>query len=283
MKMMEKIKYKNMQLLPPKSDVVFKAIFGSEECKDVLCAFLTDVLDIEIPDFKAIELVNNELVKEYQDDKLSRLDIRVKTGNNENIEIEIQLLDNRNMIQRSIYYTSKLFAAQMTEGMKYNTELTDLIEISYLELEKFRELINVEKLNKLQLHELTSKEKWAVFLTTQNEEVLQMLAKENEVLNKAVDKLVFVSAEEKLRFEYEQRQKALKDHYCDIEDAREQGKIEGKIEGKLNTLTRLLTKKLGVMPHELKARFEKASDEKLNVIAESIFDIESFDDLKKLL
>ncbi len=61
MKVMEKIKYMNMELLPPKSDVVFKAIFGSEECKDVLCAFLSDVLYIEIPDFKAIELVNNEL------------------------------------------------------------------------------------------------------------------------------------------------------------------------------------------------------------------------------
>ncbi len=63
-----------------------------------------------------------------------------------------------------------------------------------------------------------------------------MLAKENEVLNKAVNKLMFVSAEEKLRYEYEQRQKAIKDYYCDIQDAREEGKEEKAIEIAANLL-----------------------------------------------
>ncbi len=64
---------------------------------------------------------------------------------------------------------------------------------------------------------------WVVFLSTQSEEVFEMLAKENEAINNAVKKLVYVSAEEKLRYEYEQRQKAIKDYYCDIEDARDEG------------------------------------------------------------
>lgn len=57
---MDEINYKGQKLLPLKSDIVFKAIFGKLENRDLLASFLSAVLDIEIESPEAIEFTNTE-------------------------------------------------------------------------------------------------------------------------------------------------------------------------------------------------------------------------------
>ena len=76
---MNKIIYEGQELLPITSDVVFKAIFGNEENKDLLISLLNSFLDVNIQKPEQIELVGTEIIKNYDNDKLCRLDIRVKT------------------------------------------------------------------------------------------------------------------------------------------------------------------------------------------------------------
>ena len=137
--------------------------------------------------------------------------------------MEIQVRNEYDMKSRSVYYLSRLYAEQMAPGMDFidirpaiainildfqflpyaeyhnryrlkntrnNDELTDLFEINFIELPK----VLLKEKNSL-------KELWMLFLSADNEEVLDMLANESPVMEKAVNKLIYVSADEKLRYE----------------------------------------------------------------------------------
>src|SRR5665647_20559 len=106
---MENIMYQGTELLPIKRDIVFKAVFGKEENKDILAEFLSDVLDLDVILPKDITFNNTELSPNFNTDKLSRLDVRVKTAHNEHIDIEIQIADQKDIIHRTLYYLSRLY------------------------------------------------------------------------------------------------------------------------------------------------------------------------------
>ncbi len=130
--------------------------------------------------------------------------------------------------------------------------------------------------------ELSRKEMWALFLLTESGEVLDMLTEKNGTIQNAVEKLVF---------EYEQMQKSIIDFYSDMSNARRQcfevgeilGEVRGNLKGKKNIVVKLLTKKLGGVPLELSEKIDKASEEKFDTIAENIFDVNSVEDVEKLL
>jgi len=88
---LEKIFYHGKELLPIKSDIVFKIIFGKPENVGILAKLLEALLDIEINDPKDITLTNTELSANFDGDKLSRFDIRVRLADTTEVEIEIQI------------------------------------------------------------------------------------------------------------------------------------------------------------------------------------------------
>ncbi len=55
--------------MSPKVDFVFKLIFGDEKNKDLLIAFLSAVLGVPAEDFKGIEIINSELLREFAEEK----------------------------------------------------------------------------------------------------------------------------------------------------------------------------------------------------------------------
>ncbi len=74
---MNEITYQNQELLSPKSDLVFKALFGQESSKDILMSFLNSVLDLNITSEDNITLPNTERIGEQPANKSSRLDVCV--------------------------------------------------------------------------------------------------------------------------------------------------------------------------------------------------------------
>ena len=100
------------RLLNPKIDFVFKKIFGSEKHPGVLISFLNAVLKPK-NNITDVEIKNTDIDKSYIEDKFSRLDVKAVTSKNEIINIEIQLKNEYNMIQRSLYYWSKLYEEQL--------------------------------------------------------------------------------------------------------------------------------------------------------------------------
>ncbi|MGM3307860.1 Rpn family recombination-promoting nuclease/putative transposase [Anabaena sp. WFMT] len=67
------------------------------------------------------------------------------------------------------------------------------------------------------------------------------------------------------------------------EIGREEGRQEGRQEGEVNLILRLLSKKFGEVPSQLKMQIEKLSLEQLEALAEVLLDFSNLDDLVVLL
>lgn len=273
-------------LLNPKIDFVFKKIFGSEEHPEILISFLNAVLKPQKP-IVSVEIKNSDLEKEYIEDKFSRLDVKALTSNKEIINIEIQLkipfsnlvndipslpfqehplLKNEyNMIQRSLYYWSKLYEEQLSEGDRYdklsrtvcinildfkylkndrfhngyrlkeietNEELTDLQEIHFIEIPKLKRFESTEEIVDLL-------EGWVEFLRDPESEVIRKLEMSNKEIREAKDELYRLSRNSKERELYYLREKSLRDEISALANAKEKGLKEGLkqglLEGKLES------------------------------------------------
>ena len=101
-------------------------------------------------------------------------------------------------------------------------ELTDKIEVHYIELKKFLKK-NPGISNKL--------EQW-LWLILGEEEKVKMASKENKKIEKVVKDLDEMSADENERLEAYKRKLAVWDYNVSITEATERGKLEGVEEGK---------------------------------------------------
>ena len=74
--------------------------------------------------------------------------------------------------------------------------------------------IHVLELPKLAKYEYPQTEllRWAQFFGARSREEIEVLAEKDEYIHKAYDKLEEISADEEKRLEYEERQKAIRDH-----------------------------------------------------------------------
>ena len=64
--------------LPVKSDVIFRLFFADERNVEFLIGFLKSVLRLPEDDYDKIEIVDPHLLREYAEDKLAILDIKLR-------------------------------------------------------------------------------------------------------------------------------------------------------------------------------------------------------------
>ena len=69
------------------------------------------------------------------------------------------------------------------------------------------------------------------FLKAEAEEEFEMVVKEDPIFEKAAKKLLYVSADEQLRFALEMREAAELDYYSGLASSRDKGLQEGRKEG----------------------------------------------------
>ena len=231
-------------LLNPKIDFVFKKIFGSEEHPEILISFLNAVLKPKKP-IVSVEIKNSDLEKEYIEDKFSRLDVKALTSNKEIINIEIQLKNEYNMIQRSLYYWSKLYEEQLSEGDRYDklsrTVCINILDFKYLKNDRFHngyrlkeietneELTDLQEIHFIEIVDLL--EGWVEFLRDPESEVIRKLEMSNKEIREAKDELYRLSRNSKERELYYLREKSLRDEISALANAKEKGLKEGLKQG----------------------------------------------------
>lgn len=236
-------------------DFVFKYIFGSQQHKRALVSFLSAVLRLPKEDLEGLEILNSELIKNHKKDKKGVLDVRVKTKDGKEIDIEVQIIDSGYMAERTLFYWSKMYTQQLESGLDYTHlkkcitinivdfdvtplkklssvyhifedetkfKLTDVLEIHFLELKK---LYNSE----IPKDENDPLVMWMEFIDGKRE-VIDVLSKKNDDINYAYDLLKIISKDKKARMEYEARLAAIRDEMTRLHVAKEEGKQEGKIE-----------------------------------------------------
>ena len=121
-------------IMSAKNDFVFKLLFGDEKNKDLLIAFLNAVLGKPQDELEDIELINTELLREFAEDRKGILDVRAKTKNGEQIDIEIQVLYTDYMAERTLFYWSKMYNGQIKSGDTYD-KLKKCITINIVDFE----------------------------------------------------------------------------------------------------------------------------------------------------
>ncbi|PRR81743.1 Rpn family recombination-promoting nuclease/putative transposase [Clostridium vincentii] len=280
-------------IMSPKYDFVFKYIFGNEKHKDLLIALLSDILVISEEEFDGIEIINNELIKEFKEDRKGILDVRVRTKLGKQIDVEIQILPTEYMAERTMFYWSKMYTSQIKPGDTYDklkkcvtiniedfkctpikklyssyhlTEdesgyrLTDILEVHFLEIPKLFD-------KDIERDENDPIVQWMEFLDAKSKGVIEMLAEKNKDIKKAYDLLQIISKDEKARILYESRQAEISDQLTRIKSAEEKGREKGKLEGKIEDAISFL--QLGVN-EEIVARGTGLSVEKVLEIKKSM-------------
>ena len=276
-------------LLPVKSDFVFKLIFGDQRNIDLLAAFLRSVLDIPVEEYDRLTIVDPHIKKEEEDDKYGILDVKIHTSSGSIVHVEIQLRVFSDLAARTIYSQSKMITEQMSSGMEWSTIkrtitiiITDDIFISkgdkYHNQFRYRtkdglEFSSLSEINTLDLGKLPPDDDctdlwyWMKFIKSDDEEVLDVMATKSPQMKKAVAVLRELSADERTRMLYENRERARRDFESIKRDAvrsavrNADDKWQGVIADKDAALEQLRAKKDAEI-EQLRAQLKNTTEKK---------------------
>ncbi len=114
----------------PKTDVVFKRIFGDEARKPLLIALLNDLLDLR--GTRRIQSVQHFSLEQHvtlPKSKLSIVDVKCKTASGRRFVVEMQVLPVDGFEKRVVYNASKAYVMQLRSGDDY-PKLCDVMGVT---------------------------------------------------------------------------------------------------------------------------------------------------------
>ena len=213
----------------PTNDYVFSRIFGYKKNWELL----KDLLEAILPD---IQIKKIKLVKQYTLDKDTIknrgavLDVLAELNDDTTVNIEMQMTDYENTIERSVFYDSGIYHEGLVKNEDFknakrvigiwilgynifddgpfheiarlkrdyeNILLTGKMELHYIQLPKFKE----------KCKRISSKlEQWLTFIINDDTEEIKMI--DNEFVQKAEDELEYINADEEERMRAKFREKA---------------------------------------------------------------------------
>ena len=119
----------------PKTDFVFKRIFGNEAHKDLLIALLDALLELDEPHrITGLEFLTPEQRMPIDEFKLSIVDVKCKDASGRTYVVEMQVLNVEGFEKRVVYNSAKAYVAQLRTGSGYPA-LADVIGVSICNFE----------------------------------------------------------------------------------------------------------------------------------------------------
>lgn len=104
----------------PLNDVLFKFIFGKEERKQITIDFLNAVLNPSLGHMiQDLQFSNTEMSPEHDHDKLTRLDVACVLDSGEQVDVEVQVANEKNMSRRTLYYWAQMYLMSLPAGKTY--------------------------------------------------------------------------------------------------------------------------------------------------------------------
>ena len=240
-----------MSHLKPTNDFIFKKIFGETKNEKLLKDLLESILtDIEI---KKVE-VNKDvsLTRKMITEKLGILDVVATLNDETKVNIEMQVKDYYNTVERSLFYGTGVFHENLESGEDYidipqsisiwitnydvfeegpfherarlrrdyeNILLTERLEFHYIQLPKFKK----------KCKRISSKlEQWLTFIINENMEAISM--SDNENIKEAEKELEYLTGDEATRRLAYLREKAIRDEAAAMKKAKREGREEGREE-----------------------------------------------------
>lgn len=244
----------------PMNDVLFKFIFGKDERKQVTIDFLNAVLNHRGGRvIKDIQFQNSEIVPFYEDDKLTRLDIFCVTDDGTQVDVEVQIVDKKNMERRTLFYWSQMYLMNLAKGVKYQ-KLKPAITINILRYKIFVDesvhsmysiynmenkhrlnedmeihFLEVSKFHKKPICQMSRMERWLAYFSNKlNQQEMEELAMSEAAIQTAIDATDVFMQDKSERLKYLNRQMAILDYESDkaywIEEGEKRGLEKGRRE-----------------------------------------------------
>ncbi len=240
---MEKKQQENFIMLPT-VDFCFKELMQNAKVRK---GFIAALLKISPESIEATTLLPTIMDRQYEDDKLCILDVRVQLMNKTQLDLEMQVSYFAYWDERVLLYLCKMYVEQIKMGDDYDS-LQKCIHVSILDFIQFPEdeecyrsiHLRDDKTgelysDKLELHVLELKKlpkevktgediiTWMKFFSGKSKEEFERMAKTNEYVDEAYQALMKLSADERKKLEYEAREKAVRDYNSQMRSAEKRG------------------------------------------------------------
>jgi len=215
--------------------------------------FISLVTQLSKNDFDDVRIENSEQIPRFYNDKTGRLDIKIRLHDGRKINVEMQNTYFDYYPKRSIFYCSKLIHEHFMSGFQY-AQLKKCIAINVLNspfklskkvhsIYQIRETeeqtlldelfeIHFLDLTKLQKDNLTSLEKWLMFIKTDSKEERAVLSQGDPIMAKANKVMDIFYMDEQERKRYEAAWEYESDRLSMISESERKGLERGRAEGK---------------------------------------------------
>ena len=251
----------NQFIMSPTNDFCFKELMQNPKIRK---GFIAGILKKTPEEITETILLPAETRRDYADEKLSILDVKVLLADGTRMDLEMQVAYFGSWDKRVLFYLSKLYTEQIQKGDDYEKlkkcihvgvldfirfpgseecyhkinlcncksgEIyTDLLELHILELPKLPKVRA-----KLEQGEMVSDDEmvlqWMEFFSCKTQEDFETMAKQDEYMEEAVNTLFKLSADEQKRVDYEAREKAIRDDRAKLDWATKVGFDEGLAKG----------------------------------------------------
>lgn len=208
-------------IMLPTVDFCFKELMQNEKVRKGMIAAILGIRPEEVEESVLMPTI---LRKEYEDDKYGVLDVLVKLKDGTRMDFEMQL----------VYFEAddRCYRRIRFRDDELKEEYTDLMGIHILELPK----LPVEQKDETDLMQ------WMRFLGGKSREDFEKMAEKNPEMKEAYEMLNRMSADERKRREYKERQKLLRDKNMILKDGKRKygrGLREGRAEERICLVRRL--------------------------------------------
>lgn len=246
--------------IDPTIDFAFKRLLGNPDHPAITIHFLNAILAGE-PTITSVEFLNPFVEKDFEEDKLSILDILARDARGRLVNIEVQTAVAAALPERLAFYVGSLFVGQLSQGESYQrlkpaigicvldgilfakqpdlhldfrfrsrdatVSLTNHLQIHLIELPKYRPPLDNGPIT-------DPVEQWVYFFRQAQgltpEQVAQRLG--SPVFAEATGVLEMIARTPRERELYEARLKLHRDEQAKLEAARDQGLAEGEEKGR---------------------------------------------------
>ena len=285
----------NNKKLNLKNDIIFKAFFGKKGNEEFLIDFLEALLKIKITKIEIQEDVNLEQLS--VEEKGGRLDIQAILNDGVIANIEMQVRNNHNMEVRTTFYASKIMSRETSRGEDYRS-IKKIILINILGYNMFKKydeyihktaivldghreeividniewwFIELPKFRKMHKNINSKIDQWLLFIDDEEKELVKMAEEKNQTLQKAREKMNYLTGDAAVRRLAELREIWELDYNSDINYAKEKGlksglkrgRKEGKKENSIEIARKLLKLQ---MPIEQISEITNLTEEEINDI-----------------
>ena len=231
-------------IMLPTVDFCFKELMKNPKVRK---GFVAAILGKSPETVRRTTVIETELRRESEDDKLGILDVLVELEDGTRMNMEMQVPYFEYWANRVLFYVSKIYAGQLQKGDDYD-KLRKCIHVSILDFIHFPQdnrcyrritLCDVEtgeqytdlmELHVLELKKLPPEDqnengviRWMRFLGGKNRKEFEDMAEKDEYIKEAYEDLKKLSLDEQKRLEYEVRQKAIRDHNSQMKSAERRG------------------------------------------------------------